>query len=318
MDKTSGVAVLRNGASAEALTPAGLISLDYLPVPAALDGLVTTFYHFRCDEAVIRDVQPAAVGHVIVFLRGSGQMVFPQGHRDASHPVSLLTPCDAAAGIEVEGPFHCVGAALAPTGWAALTGLHAREWANRLLPATQVFGEAVESLGAELASAYRAGVSGPELCDRLAAFLAPRVRPLNPRHVGVMRAVAAWLGSSFDPPAEDLYGAVPYSPRQTQRLVERYCGSSPRELRRKYRAIRVAALLGMPEAKSEEIAEALNMFYDQSHMIREIRHFIGRTPHRLEGEGDTILSALLDIRNFRELTPRVAPMPGAITANDSQ
>lgn len=291
------------------LTPSSLIALDYLPPPETLAGLVTTFYHFRCDEREIRDVQPAAVGHLIVFLRGEGRMVFPGGQTDPSHPMSLLTPCDAAAAIEVEGPFHCIGAALSPAGWAALTDLHASKCANRLLPATSVFGEAADTLALALASDYAAGADPVELCNRLAGFIAPRLRPLNPRHVSLLQTVAAWLGSSLDPDAKELYAAVPYSSRQTQRLVERYFGASPRELKRKYRAVRVATLLNLPEISPEDLAGAIDLFYDQSHMIREIRHFVGRTPHRLEDEGDTILGALLDIRNFREISPQVAPMP---------
>lgn len=305
-------------ASALNLTPRSLISLDYLEPTPALRTLVTTFYHFRCDEAVIRDVQPAAVGNLIVFLCGHGRMVFGNGRVDPSHPVSLLTPCDEAAAIEVEGPFHCVGAALSPAGWAALTGLHARSCANRLLPGARVFGEAADRFGLELAEAYREGAAAADLCDRLAAFLLPRVRPLNPRHALLLKAVAQWLGASLDPAAEELYAAVPYSPRQTQRLVERYFGVTPRELKRKYRAIRVATLLNMPDASDADIAAATNLFCDQSHMIREIRHFVGRTPARLEEEGDTILSALLDIRNFRVVDPQVAPMPKGVFENDSQ
>lgn len=296
-------------AAGEVLTPASLIALDYLPPSEALAGVVTTFYHFRCEEREIRDVQPAAVGHLIVFLRGTGRMVFSSGQTDPSYPMSLLTPCDAAAAIEVEGPFHCIGAALSPAGWAALTGLHASKCANRLLPAGEVFGDNAETFALDLARDYGAGVDPVTLCERLAGFISPRLRPLNARHVSLLKAVAAWLGSSLDPEAKDLYASVPYSARQTQRLVERYFGATPRELKRKYRAVRVATMLSMPDVSPEDLAGAINLFYDQSHMIREIRHFVGRTPHRLEDEGDTILGALLDIRNFREIEPQVAPMP---------
>ena len=40
-------------------------------------------------------------------------------------------------------------------------------------------------------------------------------------------------------------------------------------------------------------------FYDQSHLIREIGIFVGRTPSRLGGEDKPILNGLLDLRNFR-------------------
>lgn len=300
------------------LTHESLIALDYLPVPDALQGLVTTFYHFRCDEYVIRDVQPAAVGHLIVFLRGEGRMIFADGRADRSHPVSVLTPSRAAAEIEVAGPFHCVGAALSPGGWASFTGLHAGEWSDRLLPATEIFGEAIGDLGERLVADYARGVPGEALCTQLADFLAPRARPLDSKHCTFIRCVADWLGTSLDPETGALYAASAYSPRQSQRLTERYFGLPPRELKRKYRALRAATLFGMPEASEEDIAATIDLFCDQSHMIRELRHFIGRTPKRLADEDDTILSTLLDIRNFREIAPQVAAMPDHPTANDSQ
>lgn len=303
--------------SPESLTSPALFALDYLPVPPALSAAVTTFYFFRCDEPVIRDVQPAAVGHLLVFLRGAGAMHFLGGRVDPSCPVSLLTPCGAAAQIEVAGPFHCVGAALSPLGWAALTGLHAGEWCDRLIPARDHLAGA-DALGAELIDAYAAGVTGEDLCGRLAEFLAPRMRKVNSRHAGLIAAVADWLGTGFDPPLDALFARSAYSPRQTQRLVERYFGLAPRELKRKYRALRIVAMLSQPDVSDAQVAQLTDNFYDQSHMIREIRHFAGRTPKRLFGGGDTILSALLDIKNFREITPQVASIPHQRDENDSQ
>lgn len=300
-----------------ALTSPALFALDYLPPPPALAGFVTTFYHFRCDEREIRDVQPAAVGHLIVFLAGKGVMRFASGRTDPSHPVSLLTPCGAAAPIEVAGPFHCIGAALSPLGWASLTGLHAGEWCDRMVPAGDHLGEEVEALGDALIADYRDGVGAQELCRRLADFLLERLKPVNPRHVALIQAVTAWLNSGFHPPIEELFDKSAYSRRQTQRLVERYFGLGPRELKRKYRALRIVALLGRPEVSDADVAALTDHFYDQSHMIREIRHFAGRTPGRLAAENESILAALLDVRNFREIRPQVASLPPTNSENDS-
>ena len=133
-----------------------------------------------------------------------------------------------------------------------------------------------------------------------------------------MGLVASWLGSGIDPPLEHLFEASAYSRRQTQRLVERYFGLPPRELKRKYRALRVISLLAQPDLSEEEQDELADCFYDQSHMIREIRHFVGRTPGDLAGDTQSILSALIDVRNFREITPQIAPLPKAREENDSQ
>lgn len=301
----------------ESYTPQALFQLDYIPPTEALTSFVTTFYHFRCDETQIRDVQPAAVGHVLVFLQGEGDMIFENGRRDHSAQVSLLTPCSRAAPIEVDGPFHCIGAALSPLGWAALTGLNAAGWSDRLVPASDILGPDIAALGAQMQADYCAGRrSGEVLCGDLARFLVPLLRPVNPRHAALIRRVADWLGSAITPPIDDLIEGSGYSARQLQRLCERYFGLPPLRLVRKYRALRVVALLGQPDLPDEDVAALVDHFYDQSHMIREIRTFAGRTPGRLIGDDSSILNALLDVRNFREINPQVAKLPPLASTSD--
>lgn len=284
------------------LTPAALIHIDYIEPPAAIAPLVTTLYHFRCDEPVIRDIQPAAIGQICLFPHGTGEMRFVTGQRDPNHPVGLLTPLSRAAPIEVTGPFHAFGAALSPLGWAALTGLHAGEHRDRLLPAASVLGPEFGAFGEALLDDYRAGTrSGPDCALALAGFIAAHAKPVNPRHVELIVAVGRWLSASFNPDIAALTGAAGYSGRQVQRLVERYFGLPPRALARKYRALRAAAMLSGPAPAPEVEAELAEAFFDQPHMIREITHFVGRTPARLNDPSTPYLAEMLDPRNLREL-----------------
>ena len=287
---------------APALTAAALIVVDYIDPPAALAPFVTTLYHFRCDEPVIRDIQPAAIGNLCLFPHGTGEMLFAEGHRDPNHPVGLLTPLSRATPIVVTGPFHAFGAALTPVGWAALTGLHAGQHRDRLLPAASVLGPAIDALGERLIAAYRDGsMTGRECALAVGAFIGANVRPINPRHLELMAATGRWLGASFNPEVGDLAGVAGSSARQVQRLVERYFGLPPRALARKYRALRAAALLSAPQLSLEDEAQIAEAFFDQSHMIRELTHFIGRTPARLGDPSTPYLSEMIDPRNLREL-----------------
>lgn len=295
--------LLPNGPAGDApLTPAALISIDYIEPPAAIAPLVTTLYHFRCDEPVIRDIQPAAIGQICLFPLGKGEMHFADGRRDPNHPVGLLTPLSRATPIVVDGPFHAFGAALTPLGWAALTGLHAGEHRDRLLPAASVLGADFGALGEALLADYRTGArSGPDCARALGESLASRARPVNARHVELIIATGRWLAASFNPEVAALAGIAGYSARQVQRLVERYFGLPPRALARKYRALRAAALLSTPQLRPEDEAELAEAFFDQPHMIREITHFVGRTPARLSDPSTPYLAEMIDPRNLREL-----------------
>ncbi|WP_120716906.1 helix-turn-helix domain-containing protein [Tsuneonella amylolytica] len=294
-----------------ALTPQSLIRLDYFPPDPDLAPYITTFYLFRCDEAVIRDIQPASPGHLHVYLAGEGTLHFPGGRDERAHPVSLMGPMTAAAPFTVTGTFHTVGAVLAPLGWAALTGLHASENADRLLDAVTIFGPEAAAMGERVRALYAADPdgSGAAMAAEIAAFIRARLGPLPDKHVALVRATVDWMGTSLDPKVEDLYARLDYSPRQVQRLVACYFGSNPTHLARKYRATRVAALLAQPGIDDHAVAALTDHFYDQPHMIREIREFIGRTPARL-GKGDApILEAVVNVRNFVQIKPHIAPLP---------
>ena len=284
------------------LTSESLFTIDYIAPPAAISDYVTTLYHFRCDEPSTRDIQPASIGHLALFPHGKGEMHFHHGGRDPNHEVALLTPQSRAAHIAVEGRFHAFGAALTPLGWAALTGLHAGEYSDRLLPAAEFLGKDVAEHGGRLLEEYRSGAkSGRECALEVGTIVGGNLKPVNPRHRDLIRVVNTWLGSSLNPSIEDLNRAAAYSPRQAQRLCERYFGLPPRALARKYRALRAAALLSFPQLTPEFEAQLGEAFFDQPHMIREISLFVGRTPARLAGDDTPYLKEMVDPKNFREL-----------------
>lgn len=285
-----------------ALTHSSLFTLEYLPVPDELSDHVTTFYHFRCDEAEVRDIQPASVGQLTVFPHGEGSMNFRDGRCDRAHRVNLLTPFSLAAPFHVTGPFHAIGAVLSPLGWAALTGLCAAEHGNRLYRAGVPLGEEIERLGQEICAAYREGAITPAQCvARLADYIGRSLRPVPAGHRDLIRTTSAWLAGGLNPPLDELHARSSYCRRQVQRLVERYFGLPPRALVRKYRALRAAAWLSLPQLSDAAEAELAEAFYDQPHMIREIQLFVGRTPARLGTQSSSYLNEMLNLRNFREI-----------------
>ncbi|MDE2560741.1 MAG: helix-turn-helix transcriptional regulator [Sphingomonadales bacterium] len=294
----------------QVLTSPALIALDYYPPPPDLEPFVTTYFLMRCDERTIADIQPAGVGILGAFMRGRGEMFIPDGRIDSSHTMNLLTPLAAAAPILVDGPWHSFGAALSPLGWGAMTGLSASEYGNRLREAGELLGPDFTALGETMARRYGQPGFEPEHMALMFSEAIRRVlKPLPDLHVRLMGEVAAWLGESLSPTIDDLTKRALYSPRQLQRLVDRYFGLPPKQLARKYRALRAASLLASPATSAEDVAAIEGAFYDQSHMIREIRLFVGRTPARLGDQGAPLLSELIDMRNFREISPRIAPMP---------
>jgi len=277
--------------------------LEYFAPPEVLAHHVTTFYHFRCEEREIREIQPASIGHLTIFPHGNGAIHFRDGSSDSSHQTNVMTPFSAAAPFAVDGPFHAIGAALSPLGWAELTGLHAAKHANRLLPAADVLGKGIEASGSQWCDAYRSGnMNGQDCIAAMGRWIHANLSPISDGHRQLVSLTVNWLGSALNPDLHDLYAASHYSKRQTQRLVDRYFGLPPTPLRRKYRALRAAAMLSQPELPIEMEAAIFDAFYDQPHLIREIRLFAGRTPARLSDEPDSFLTEMLELRNLREIS----------------
>lgn len=271
------------------------MQLDFHPPSPAMAGLVTIFYLFRSDEPIVEGIERADIGQIRFMLKGTGALAFAGGHREPSCPIMINGPGTGAAAYRVDGPFHCFGAALRPVGWSALIGIPAHERADHVTDGEAIFGAEGSALLETLRElddiAAMAAVAEP--------FLLARARPVPPSHHRLCETVRQWLTSSDAPRVAALFDAVPLSSRQVVRLVNQYFGAPPKLLERKFRALRAATALA-DGADPREVAEG---FYDQPHMIREIKHFTGHTPGSLASRMDPVLAMTLSPAAFNELAP---------------
>jgi methylphosphotriester-DNA--protein-cysteine methyltransferase len=119
--------------------------------------------------------------------------------------------------------------------------------------------------------------------------------------MAMVRTVVDWLSSDLEPDVEKLYLQLGMSRSTAARLITRYFGCPPKPLMRKYRAVRAASILIDPNCTPELRAKVESTFYDQPHMIREIRQFCGRTPGALDGDDSRILRMWLSKDNYRDI-----------------
>ncbi|MEP7350622.1 MAG: helix-turn-helix domain-containing protein [Sphingorhabdus sp.] len=283
------------------IAPEKLQVVHFAP-PAELAPFVTQIYFFRCEESHVHDAQPAALGHIVFMLRGEGSLKFHDGHIDKVHPASLFGPCTAAAEFTFTGPLYDLGFALTPLGFVALTGKSAQAYADRMVAASELFGPGID----ELAQQFRQGLDDGnmrvvDMVDAVSAFLLAGARPVPRAHIALIQTVANWISAEFDPDVDSLYAQLAMSRSTASRLIARYFGSAPKPLMRKYRALRAASHLCDPACPPERRTKIESLFYDQPHMIREIRHFTGRTPGALDGDDAKILRLWLSTDNYRDL-----------------
>ncbi len=279
--------------------------IRYFLPPAELAPFVNLFYIFRSDSNLIRDVHPASAGHVMFFLTGHGEARFIDGIIQPSHKISLIGPSTSAMQYIVKGPFHCIGFTFNPAGYSAMTGQKAVKGLNKLLNAKCVIGETFGDAFAPIL-ALNADNEDPQrdakMVDALARFLIGKFKPLKPTPASAIAMLFSALDDKLDIDLEEFYATLPVAPRQMQRFCKDYLGSPPKYLIRKFRAVRAAMLLSDPDCTQDTRDHVQNHFYDQSHMIREISLFSGRTPKYLTNDTPPLLKMWFDSAKQTELS----------------
>lgn len=255
----------------------GMIALRYYEAPADLSDLIGSIYLFTANLPYVSDQTRADFAQLRFMLSGEGHYTFQDGRQMDTPGVCLLGPTMSATHFDVDGPLQTVGVALLPLGWYALTGLEACDHADSLLDGRELgagFAEMLETL--------RQTDDPAPAVAMLWDFFRERFRRISPAYRDFVKEADAWLADESSPRVDALIEATGLSARQVARLTNRLYGAPPKLLARKYRALRIASLIASTD---EDWRNAIgDAFYDQSHFIRELKHFVGVTPHQLKNK----------------------------------
>lgn len=250
--------------------------ISFSPPPEHLSDRVSSLYEFSNPALHHDDIERADRQQLRVMIQGKGRYIFANGHQDAVPRVALSGPTTGHIRQIGEGPIQIVGAGLLPTAWQAMIGHRTEDYVDRCVDARILWGEAVDQLWQAIADASDREGRFAALCD----FINQVTQPADPQHVAFIDAVDRWLTEHDEPHVEALAAATGHSVRTVERLTKRYYGLPPTTLARKYRALRAAAAM----ARGEDLADIgmEHSFYDQSHLIREVKRFAGLTPQKIK------------------------------------
>lgn len=260
--------------------------LDWVAPPHDLADLVHTFFVMETGEGRTEDIMPAYSAQIFAFVSGRATMQFPDREPGISGDVTVNAPMMRAAPMVLEGPMVNVGASFTPMGWAAFSGMPADKVHDCAIEVSSfVDAAALAPVSAALSQARDGDIAFKDVIMPLGQMIREvcKAAKREPRreHAKVVRAVEAWLSSAFNPPVGALYDSIDLGQRQVQRLCKRYYGVPPAQLLKRYRAIRAAMLLAHDDLPSELRDEVLGAYFDQAHLIHDIRRYTGRTPKRL-------------------------------------
>jgi AraC-like DNA-binding protein len=267
--------------------------LEIIAPPTELAGWINTFYVIETLEAQIAEVVPAYSAQMVVMVRGALEIEHAGAGSERAGTLAINAPQLRAAPCTLEGPVLLIGASLTPLGWQALANLPADKVHDQLLAPDAILTGAQTAALVDAAAACAAGRMTPrEVSAQMAGVIAAARFALRPDHVALVEAMTRWLGSGFDPPLADLHAAVTVSPRQLQRLSRRYFGAPPAQVLKRVRAIRAAMLLANPALSDILRDDMMTGYFDQAHLIRDIRRYTGRTPTQLRAR--TLSTGLLN------------------------
>lgn len=266
------------------------LSYDIHPAPPELRGSVECVWTLRGthrgEAAPLEPILPDGRTEIVIHRAEPFSELGPDGSlgRQASILVTgqgtrpvLLRPSTEA---------DVVGVRLLPGAAARLVRPPLHELTDQIVPMREV-------ASAALVRRFRdSALRGKDDAERLRAVIACLRTVFEPRRPTLVEE-AIHLVSEGVSSVEVVARAVGRSVRQVERLFKDEVGISPRELRRVLRFARAVRAFRGGEGWGAGLALDLG-YYDQSHMIREIRRFSRVTPGQLAslGAGLTGLFAL--------------------------
>jgi AraC-like DNA-binding protein len=262
------------------------IDLDYrVPGPDVTD-YATLFYFFSTELPVFEDMERA--DHAQMRFRlddGAAEYSFPDGNVQQATPVHVIGPTSAAFKVRAQGPVRLFGWGVTAGGWAAMLGGNASNALNRMIDASAL-------LGPRMMDARERLQQAPDF-DAMVAIGSALIHELAGQSCDEMvrfaRQVDAWLEDSQSPAIDDLIAVTGLSRRQVERKCNAIYGAPPKLLARKFRALRAAvAMCGGDLSFDDAVGHG---FYDQSHLIREVKQFTGLTPKQIRDQ-PTALAAI--------------------------
>jgi AraC-like DNA-binding protein len=259
--------------------------MDFELVPAApapaLRGTVIEYRGFRADATAppAQPEHPSGCVPLIVDLGGGWDVATPaSGYRPARMGGFVAGMHDAFALVRAAGPALGVQVDLAPLGARRLLGLPMHELVNRAVPLEDVLGREARALVGRLADA-------PGWAERFAildAALTRRIADAPPVSPGVEWAWERLVATAGAVSVGSLGSELGWS---RKRLVARFrdeIGLTPKTCARvlRFHSLVVRLRADGAAASWAELAAAAG-YFDQSHLVRDVRRFAGVTPTEL-------------------------------------
>lgn len=274
------------------------------PAGDALAPFVGRFFVTIIDQPAtntVEDILLNETGMVRVLVRGRWSGWQDERWEDR-HDAVLFGAQARPQRVRCTGPMACAGFSIRPGGWFGIEEQAADAMADRFAQITGDWGAALTHAASDIDD-------HEGTIERLRAVVAARVAALGAAPDPMMEGFERL--ARIDPirPVAAIADALEVSLPRLERHVPRYFGHRPKVVLRRSRFLDMAAVLRGMAIPSADALAAMR-FYDQSHLIREFRHFTGMTPKQFEHAATPLMTPGIEVRQQRRLQELSALAPG--------
>lgn len=271
-----------------------MLSMRYLRPAAELSGRVAAYYVMESAPGAVLDIHDYAIPvwpNLRFLLRGNidVQLAEKVAFRAPPALAALFGGTTSVTHVHITGAFKIVGASFFPLGWREIFCVPANSWANTAGPVSRAWGyEPTQTLGALQAASQDDDIAralDTLFKDRLTSSKAPRAPQTT---LDVERLLVDPTVTSVDMIA----ALTGLSLRQIERISLAGYGHAPKQVIRKFRFLRtMSALARTPDGAWRDMIDEL--YYDQSHFIRDFKKFTGITPTQYQKRPPLIMSGFI-------------------------
>jgi AraC-like DNA-binding protein len=285
---------------------------NHRPPSAALQNIVARHYDFGAelpDSFELVDNLLSETAFIRILLKGDWAALMPDGSWQNFGPVLLFGTNSRPFKVRCRGSFQVIGIAIRPAGWPTLFDKPAHLYTDRMLALGEVWGDDADRLlhGVQAASGdFDRIVAAVEeiLLERIATR--PLARP-DPQMLGFEHIARHDSTKKVAEVCAELGIA--------QHALERRCratfGMTPKRVLRRSRFLDMASVMRGLFAPDDEVLAGLR-YSDQSHLSKEFREFIDKTPGQFMQTPTPLLTAGLELRNgSRYRDPAVELLAGS-------
>jgi AraC-like DNA-binding protein len=220
---------------------------------------------------------------VVFILAWGAPIAVTDPRRPGAAPARVTSfvsgPFDSYVRTEFSGASRGIQLDLTPLAAGRLFGVPVGELANRVLGLDDLPGRWAAGLADRLAELR----GWPERFATLDALLTARLAGAPEPDPRVAWAWSRLVGSGGRVGVAALAGELGWSRRHLARRVRRELGLPPKTLARIVRFSRAYATRGAAAGGWAGVAQACG-YYDQAHLIRDVREFAGASPGELAGQ----------------------------------